>query len=91
MLHVTLEQIRKARSMTLADDLRMERDMVQNCFYLRPGLASETVEGIRALAVDKDYTPRWSPERIEEVKPGMTDAFFVSPWTADTHPLRSLG
>ena len=91
MLHVTLEQIRKARSMTLADDLRMERNMVQNCFYLRPGVASETVEGIRALAVDKDYTPRWSPERIEDVKPGMADAFFVSPWTADTHPLRSLG
>ena len=91
MLHVTLEQIRKARSMTLAEDLRMERDMVHHCFYLRPGVASETVEGIRALAVDKDYTPKWNPARIEDVKPGMADAFFVSPWTADTHPLRSLG
>ena len=90
MLHVTLEQIRRARSMTLADDLRMERDMVHHCFYLRPGLASETVEGIRALAVDKDYTPKWSPQRIEDVKPGMADAFFVSPWAADAHPLRGL-
>lgn len=90
MLHVTLEQIRKARGMTLADDLRMERDMVHNCFNLRPGAASETVEGIRALAVDKDYTPKWNPERIEDVKPGMADAFFVSPWAADAHPLKSL-
>lgn len=90
MLHVTLEQIRKARGMTLADDLRMERDMVHNCFYLRPDGASETVEGIRALAVDKDYTPRWNPERIEDVKPGMADAFFVSPWASDSHPLRAL-
>ncbi len=90
MLHVTLEQIRKARGMTLADDLRMERDMVHNCFYLRSGTASETVEGIRALAVDIDYSPKWSPERIEDVKPGMADAFFVSPWAADVHPLRSL-
>ena len=90
MLHVTLEQIRRARSMTLADDLRMERDMVHNCFYLRPGLASETVEGIRALAVEKDYSPKWSPERIEDVKPGMADAFFVSPWAADAHPLKAL-
>ena len=90
MLHVTLEQIRKARGMTLADDLRMERDMVHHCFHLRPGLASETVEGIRALAVEKDYSPKWSPERIEDVKPGMTDAFFVSPWTVDAHPLRDL-
>ena len=90
MLHVTLEQIRKARGMSLADDLRMERDMVHNCFNLRPGLVSETVEGIRALAVEKDYSPKWSPERIEDVKPGMADAFFVSPWTVDAHPLKGL-
>lgn len=90
MLHVVLEQIRKARTMTLADDLRMERDMVYQCFHLRPGTESETVEGIRALAVDKDYKPQWNPARIEDVKPGMADAFFVSPWTAETHPLRDL-
>jgi enoyl-CoA hydratase/carnithine racemase len=90
MLHVVLEQIRKARTMTLADDLRMERDMVYQCFHLRPGTESETVEGIRALAVDKDYKPQWKPARIEDVKPGMADSFFVSPWTADTHPLRDL-
>jgi enoyl-CoA hydratase/carnithine racemase len=90
MLHVTLEQIRRARTMTLADDLRMERDMVYQCFHLRPGAASETVEGIRALAVDKDYKPQWVPARIEDVKPGMADAFFVSPWTAQIHPLRAL-
>ena len=90
MLHVVLEQIRKARGMTLADDLRMERDMVYQCFHLRPGAQSETVEGIRALAVDKDYKPHWKPARIEDVKPGMADEFFVSPWTAQTHPLRDL-
>lgn len=90
MLHVVLAQIRKARGMTLADDLRMERDMVYQCFHLRPGVQSETVEGIRALAVDKDYKPQWKPARIEDVKPGMADEFFVSPWTAQTHPLRDL-
>jgi len=37
MLHVVLEQIRRARGMTLAQDLRMERDLVRHCFYLRPG------------------------------------------------------
>ena len=90
MLHVTLEQIRRARSMGLAEDLRMERDMVHHCFHLRPGAASETVEGIRALAVDKDYTPKWNPARIEDVKPQMVQAFFASPWPADRHPLRDL-
>lgn len=90
MLHVTLEQIRRARQMTLADDLRMERDMVQHSFYDRPGTASEVMEGIRALVIDKDYTPKWNPARIEDIKPGMADAFFVSPWTAETHPLKAL-
>ena len=90
MLHVTLEQIRRARGMTLADDLRMERDMAHQCFHLRPGAQSEAVEGIRALAVDKDYKPQWKPTRIEDVKPGMADAFFASPWSAQTHPLRDL-
>ncbi|MCF8152657.1 MAG: enoyl-CoA hydratase/isomerase family protein [Rhodoferax sp.] len=90
MLHVTLEQIRRARQMSLTDDLRMERDMVHHCFHDRPGTASETVEGIRALAVDKDYAPKWNPARIEDVKPGMADAFFVSPWAAQLHPLRDL-
>ena len=76
--------------MSLADDLRMERDMVHHCFYLRPGAASETVEGIRALAVDKDYQPKWNPARIEDVKPGMADAFFANPWAVEAHPLRNL-
>ncbi|PZO20801.1 MAG: 3-hydroxyisobutyryl-CoA hydrolase [Burkholderiales bacterium] len=91
MLHVVLEQVRRARALGLADNLRMERGMVHRCFHLRPGAASETVEGIRALAIDKDNQPRWNPERIEDVARGQVAAFFESPWTADTHPLKQLG
>ena len=91
MLHVVLEQVRRARTLSLAEDLRMERDMVRRCFTLRPGAASETVEGIRALAVDKDHAPRWNPPRIEDVTQEMVDAFFDSPWPAHAHPLRDLG
>ena len=89
MLHVVLEQIRRARAMGLADDLRMERDMVRHCFYLRAG-QSETVEGIRALAVDKDHAPKWNPARIEDVTPDMVAPFFASPWPVHAHPLVSL-
>ena len=64
--------------------------MVRQCFALRPGAASETVEGIRALAVDKDHAPRWNPARIEDVTPAMVEAFFASPWPAHAHPLRTL-
>ncbi len=94
MLHVTLEQVRRGRHMSLADDLRMERDLVRHCFHTdhlsRRGTSSETVEGIRALAVDKDRQPKWEPTRIEDITPEMVLPFFVSPWPAVAHPLRHL-
>jgi enoyl-CoA hydratase/carnithine racemase len=90
MLHVVLEQIRRARQMSLVDDLRMERDMVHHCFHLRSVAESETVEGIRALAVDKDHSPKWKPARVEEVDLSEAERFFVSPWPSDHHPLRDL-
>ena len=69
--------------------------VVRHCFYTahlgRSGAASETVEGIRALAVDKDHRPRWNPMRVEDVTPEMVAPFFVSPWPPHAHPLRALG
>lgn len=94
MLCVTLEQIRRGRPMTLAENLRMERDLVRHCFQTdhlsRRGVSSETVEGIRALAVDKDHVPKWQPASIADVTPEMVLPFFVSPWPASAHPLRHL-
>jgi len=94
MLHVVLAQVRRGRTLGLADELRMERDLVRHCFdtahLQRRSHASETVEGIRALAVDKDHSPRWNPPRIEDVSPSMVAPFFRSPWPAHAHPLRDL-
>ncbi|WP_024539887.1 enoyl-CoA hydratase/isomerase family protein [Comamonas badia] len=89
MLYVALEQIRRARGMTVAEDLRMERDLMRHCFHLRPG-QSETLEGVRALAVDKDRKPQWNPARIEAVDPQLVQAFFASPWPQALHPLAGL-
>ena len=95
MLAVVLEQIRRARRMGLADDLRMERDMVRHCFHPahlgRTASESETVEGIRALAIDKDHQPQWAPASVSDVTPEMVKPFFDSPWPAHAHPLRGLG
>jgi len=94
MLHVALEQVRRARNLSLSEDLRMERDLVRHCFaphHLgRTAETSETVEGIRALAVDKDHQPRWNPAHLEDVTPEMVDGFFVSPWPRWGHPLAGL-
>ncbi|NBD19914.1 enoyl-CoA hydratase/isomerase family protein [Aquabacterium fontiphilum] len=90
MMAVTLEQIRRARSMPLAEVFRMERTMVRHCFQLRKGAASETVEGVRALVVDKDHAPRWQPASVEAVTPAMAEAFFEAVWPPHAHPLRDL-
>jgi len=94
MLEVTLRQIRRGADMSLTDELRMERDMVRHCFNTRHleryMTATDTMEGIRALVIDKDRTPKWLPARLEEVTPAMVDGFFVSPWPAHAHPLREL-
>lgn len=94
MLHVSLRQIKLGRHMSLADELRLERTLVQHCFYThhlnRVGVQTETVEGIRALAIDKDHSPAWNPERIDQITSSMVDPFFDSPWPEDEHPLADL-
>lgn len=64
--------------------------MVYRCFAGTPQKHSDTVEGIRALVIDKDHSPKWQPARIEDVTPAMVDAFFVSSWPKESHPLRNL-
>jgi len=94
LLHVSLEQIRRGRTMGLADELRMERDMVRHCFHSdhlsRRGAQTDTAEGIRALVIDKDRQPQWQPAQIEDVTPAMVAPFFESPWPSGLHPLRHL-
>lgn len=90
MMAVTLEQIRRARSMPLAEVFRMERTMVRHCFQIRTGAASETVEGVRALVVDKDHAPRWNPPTLGEVGADQVEAFFEAVWPPYAHPLRDL-
>ena len=94
LLAVSLEQIRRGRTMGLADELRMERDMVRHCFHAdhlkRRGAQTDTVEGIRALVIDKDRQPKWLPASIEEITPDMVQPFFQSPWPSGLHPLRHL-
>jgi hypothetical protein len=81
MLHVVLEQIRRARQM-LAEDLRMGAIWCATAFICarvaaRPWRAF-------ALAVDKDHSPRWNPASIEEVSDAEWQAFFDGPWPAFT-------
>ena len=64
---LSLEMQRRARHLSLADVFRLEYQASIGC-CLHPDFA----EGIRALLVDKDKAPRWSPATLA----GVTDAWI---------------
>ena len=70
--------------MSLADCFRMELGMAAYSFE-----QGDFLEGVRAVLIDKDNTPRWQPERIEDVTDTMIDAFFQERWRGE-HPLAAL-
>jgi enoyl-CoA hydratase/carnithine racemase len=78
MLAVTLEQLKRGATMSLADCFRMELNLIHGCFA-----QGDFIEGIRALIVEKDNRPRWKPS-------SPVDPFFAPRWAPAEHPLASL-
>lgn len=85
LMAVTLEQLRRTTHSSVADCLRLERTMVRHCFK-----HGEVLEGVRALVVDKDNAPNWSPQTIAEVDNEMINQFFQEVWPIYAHPLKNL-
>ena len=85
MMSVVLSQLRRAKHLEIADCLRMERTMVRRSFE-----NGEVIEGVRALAIDKDHAPKWKPASLDEVSDQMVQRFFESAWPEYAHPLRDL-
>lgn len=69
---VTDRLLARARGMTLEDDLKMEYRVAQRFMS-----TADFFEGVRALLVDKDGAPAWSPSRIEDVDDAAVEAFFA--------------
>ena len=69
----TLAAIRRARKLaSLEDALNVE---LRLCIHLFED--GEFVEGVRALLVDKDKSPRWNPATIADVTEPMIEALFA--------------
>ena len=79
MLDVTLEQLRRGRHLSLADCFRMELNLVHGAFE-----HADLVEGIRAMIVEKDRSPRWQAR-------ASLERFFAPRWNDAQHPLAALG
>src|SRR3984885_11329706 len=85
LLSVTLRQLQRGASMSLADCFRMELGMAAHSFE-----QGDFLEGVRAVLIDKDNKPRWQPSRIEDVTDSMIEAWFSERWRGAAHPLASL-
>ena len=71
---VAFRQLREGAGMPdfaaeMAQEFRIGARVVQSPDFL---------EGVRALIVDKDNAPRWSPATVEAVTPAMLDAVFAA-------------
>ena len=69
--HVSDEYLRRARQMSLREVLDM--DLVLARAYQRH---HDFPEGVRALLIDKDRKPQWSPARFDEVSAELVEAHF---------------
>lgn len=72
-LKVTLRLLREARRLpSLRECLVHEYRAALQVFA-----SADFVEGVRAAIIDKDRNPRWAPARLEDVTPGIVDAYFA--------------
>lgn len=71
---VTLRAMQETRRADSIEEVLMQDYRVASRFLQAPDL----VEGIRAVVVDKDRWPRWSPAALEDVTPEMVGRHFVS-------------
>lgn len=72
-LKVALRQLREgAKAQTFADNMRMEYRI-----GARVVGRHDFIEGVRAVIVDKDNAPKWSPATLEGVTEAMLDEIFA--------------
>lgn len=79
------EQFKRGADLDLREAFQMELIMSINC--ARYG---NFQEGVRALIIDKDRSPQYSPATVAEVSPRFIDQHFVAPWGEQRHPLDDL-
>lgn len=78
--------LRRVRLMSLAEVFRQEYIVSLQC-----GVQGDFREGIRALLIDKDKSPRWNPATHAQASAQWVERYFQRPWPAHMpHPLADL-
>jgi len=80
--HLVYRQLKEGKNLSLADCFKMELGL-----SVKAGQYGEFAEGVRALLIDKDYTPQWKFVSVTNVDLKIIDWFFESKWQDSEHPL----
>lgn len=68
---VTFEHFRRSLNKSFGEVTATDFTLVQS--VLRD---TEIYEGIRALLIDKDKTPRWKPDKLEDINDELISSYF---------------
>lgn len=79
------QQLRRGRHLSLKEAFQLELILSINCAR-RPNFP----EGVRALLIDKDRNPRFTPASLDEVSDRWVEEHFQPPWGDAVHPLADL-
>lgn len=71
---VTYEQVRRGGTLSFDDCMKMELRLA-----MRVAPNPDFIEGVRAVIIDKDNKPVWSPARVEDVPEAAWRAPFDAP------------
>ncbi len=69
---IAFRQIKSGARLDFDDCMRMEFRLSQHVMA-----GHDFFEGVRAVVIDKDQTPRWQPDRLDAVTDKMVDAYFA--------------
>ncbi|MBR7197749.1 MULTISPECIES: enoyl-CoA hydratase/isomerase family protein [Pseudomonas] len=68
---VTLEMLRRGRHLSLENCFALELHLDRQWFA-----RGDLIEGVRALLIDKDKSPRWNPPTVAELDAAQVTSFF---------------
>nr|WP_315028640.1 enoyl-CoA hydratase/isomerase family protein [uncultured Chryseobacterium sp.] len=69
--HIIFRQLEQGKNLSLEEIFQSELNLSCQCC-----LHSDFAEGVRALLIDKDQSPKWSPAILEDITEEWIDSYF---------------
>lgn len=82
---VIFKQLTDSKHYTLEEVFRSELNLTCQ-FTIHPDFS----EGVRALLIDKDQSPQWSPAHLDQVTTEWVNSHFIPLWKESNHPFKNL-